>query len=58
MKAEFYDVKARAKVEAEVIDKIVYADGTKQRFALKAKTADGRGLTKFVNKETFDSVKL
>lgn len=58
MKAEFYDVKARAKVEAEVIDKIVYGEGTKQRYALKAKTADGRGLTKFVSKDTFDATTL
>lgn len=58
MKAEFYDVKARAKVEAEVTDKVVYGEGAKMRYALKAKTADGRGLTKFVNKATFDSVTL
>ena len=52
----FYDVKAKTKVEAEVIGKVVYGEGTKQRYALKAKTADGRNLTKFVGKDKFDSV--
>jgi hypothetical protein len=54
----FYDVKAKTKVEAEVIDKVVYGEGTKQRYALKAKTADGRNLTKFVGKAAFDSIEV
>lgn len=54
----FYDVKAKAKVEAEVTAKVVYGEGTKQRYALKAVTADGRNLTKFVGKSTFDSIEV
>ena len=55
MEAEFYDVKAKAKVVRKVTDKVIYGEGTKQRYALKAVTEDGRGLTKFVNKATFES---
>lgn len=51
MKDTFYDVKLRKKVEAEVTEKIKYDNG---RHALKAKTADGRNLTKFVNAETYE----
>ena len=58
MEAEFYDVKAKAKVVRQVTDKVVYGEGTKQRYALKAFTEDGRGLTKFVNKATFDAADI
>jgi len=50
MKDTFYDVKLRKKVEAEVTDKVKYDNG---RHALKAKTKDGRNLTKFVNAEAY-----
>lgn len=56
MKAEFYDVKAKAKVTAEVIDKVVIA--ANGRYAFKAKTADGRSLTRFVSKADFDKCPL
>ena len=51
MKVEFYDVKAKAKVKAEPTAKKQFANG---RFALIAKTADGRDLYRFVKKEDFD----
>ena len=55
MKATFYDVKQREKVEAEVTEKVAYPNG---RFALRAKTADGRNLTKFVKKADYDAAKV
>ncbi|MFQ5652176.1 MAG: hypothetical protein ACE5IY_19780 [bacterium] len=54
MRATFYDVKLRKKVDAEVTEKIVYGDKGKERYALKAKTDDGRNLTKFVSKADFE----
>lgn len=54
MKWEFYDVKAKAKVQAEVIGKKVYGEGTKARYAFKGETADGRPLTSFVGKDAFE----
>lgn len=53
----FYDVKEKKKVEREVEDAVVYGDDNRPRYAFKAKTADGRNLTAFVNKEKFDSFK-
>lgn len=46
MKAVFYDVKKRKKVEAEVTDKVKYPNN---RYAIRGKTVDGRNLTKFVS---------
>ena len=57
MKHDFYDVKNRKKVKAEVIETKTYGKGTQKRYALKAKTSDGRNLTTFVSKDTFDSFK-
>lgn len=51
MKAKFYDVKAHASVDAEVLEAVAYPNN---RYAYKAKTADGRSLTRFVNKEDYD----
>jgi len=48
MKAKFYDVKARAKVETEIVDCIDYPNG---RSAFKGLTKDGRALTLFCSKE-------
>ena len=58
MRATFYDVKLRKKVEANVTEKVVYGDKGKERYALKAKTDDGRNLTKFVSKVDFDKINL
>ena len=52
MKAEFYDVKAKKKVKADVIAKVVIA--ANGRYAFKGQTADGRSLTRFVSKEDFE----
>ena len=45
MKKTFWDVKARKKVEAEVIDCVQFANG---RYAFKGQTKDKRSLTVFV----------
>ena len=45
-KVEFWDVKARAKVKADVIKVVKYENG---RFAIKGETKDGRSLTRFVS---------
>lgn len=58
MKETFYDVKLRKKVEAEVTDKVKYGAPGKERYALKAKTPDGRNLTKFVSKATWDKANV
>lgn len=57
MKAEFYDVKAKAKVTAIVTEKVKFGDGIKQRYAFKAKTEDGRSLTRFVTKKDYDAAR-
>jgi hypothetical protein len=49
MKAEFYDVKEKKKVSADVTEKVTYGDAKRKRYALKGKTSDGRNLTKFVS---------
>ncbi|MCP3968410.1 MAG: hypothetical protein GY750_07880 [Lentisphaerae bacterium] len=54
MKHTFYDVKAKKKVESEVIDKVTYGKKGNERYAFKAKTADGRNLTAFVSKDVWD----
>ncbi|MDZ7314611.1 MAG: hypothetical protein ONB24_00665 [candidate division KSB1 bacterium] len=58
MKETFYDVKLRKSVQADVVEKVTYGEPGKQRYALKGKTSDGRSLTKFVSKETWDKVKV
>ena len=57
MKHVFYDVKQKKKVEREVTEAVVYGTAERPRYAFKAKTADGRSLTAFVNKETFNTFK-
>ncbi|MBN2417527.1 hypothetical protein JXO52_16950 [bacterium] len=58
MKDTFYDVKLRQKVQAEVVEKVTYGEPGKERYALKAKTSDGRNLTKFVKKSDWDKVHI
>lgn len=58
MKDVFYDVKLRQKVEAEVIEKVTYGTEGRKRYALRAKTSDGRNLTKFVSKDTWDKANV
>ena len=55
MKHSFYDVKAKEKVVTEVTEKVVYGNEKRQRYAFKGKTSDGRNLTAFVSKDTYDS---
>ena len=55
MEHSFYDVKAKAKVVTAVTEKVVYGDDKRKRYAFKAKTEDGRNLTAFVSKDTYDS---
>ena len=65
MAVQFYDVKAKAKVEVpeSKVKKTKYErttkSGSKQvRYALRGETADGRKLTKFVNQQTWDSMNV
>lgn len=58
MKATFYDVKLRKKVDAEVTEKVVYGKEGNNRYAVKGKTADGRNLTKFVSKADWDNISV
>ena len=48
MKASFWDVKARKKVETEVLECVTYPNG---RTAFKGQTKDGRPLTLFCSKD-------
>ena len=58
MKAEFYDVKERKKVKADVTEKVVYGEGKRKRYAFRGKTKDGRNLTKFVGEADYKAAKV
>ncbi|MBI2621474.1 MAG: hypothetical protein HYW63_02390 [Candidatus Levybacteria bacterium] len=58
MKSTFYDVKIRQKVEAEVTGKQEYQANGQTKYAFKAKTSDGRNLTKFVSKVDYDEANI
>jgi hypothetical protein len=58
MKMTFYDVKMKKKVDAEVTEKKEYQVNGQTRYALKAKTADGRPLTRFASKADYDAVEV
>ena len=58
MKHTFYDVKAKKKVDAEIKEKVTYGKPGNERYAFKAKTADGRSLTAFVSKAKWDAAKI
>ena len=58
MKDVFYDVKLRKKVEVEVTEKVKYGEPGKERYALRAKTDDGRNLTKFVKKADWEKLNI
>ena len=57
MKYDFYDVKNRKKVKAEITEFKTYGKATQKRYAFKAKTSDGRNLTTFVSKDTWEAAK-
>jgi len=58
MKAEFYDVKTREKIQADVTEKVTFGKGNLLRYALRAKTSDGRNLTRFVSKADWDKASV
>lgn len=58
---EFYDVKIKAKVQIEEKDVRKTTFKTKNgqvRYGLRAKTSDGRNLTKFVSKPDWDKMSV
>ncbi len=57
MKHSFYDVKAKAKVETEITEFVTYGTDGRKRYAFKGKTQDGRSLTAFVSKDTWEAAK-
>lgn len=52
MKAEFYDVKSRTKIEAEVKYKVKYANG---HYGIVGEAPDGRALPKFVSEDAYNT---
>jgi hypothetical protein len=58
LEEEFYDVKLRKKVKAVVMEKVKYGEEGKERYAFRAKTDDGRNLTKFVKKERWEKTDI
>lgn len=57
MKHDFYDVKTKSKVSSDVVECVTYGEGSRIRYAFKGVTADGRSLTAFVGKETWEKAK-
>jgi hypothetical protein len=58
---EFYDVKIREKVQIPESDVVKTTFTTKKgqvRYGLRAKTSDGRNLTKFVSKSDWERLNL
>ena len=58
MKHKFYDVKTKSHVEADVTEKVTYGKPGNERYAFRAKTADGRALTAFVSKAVWEKASL
>ncbi len=61
MAIEFYDVKIREKVkidESQVKKTTFETKNGQVRYGLRAKTDDGRNLTKFVSKSDWESLDL
>ena len=61
MAIEFYDVKLRKKVSIneDNVRKVTFETKNGQtRYGLRAKTDDGRNLTKFVSKSDWDSLNV
>lgn len=58
---EFYDVKIRQKVKVDEgkVTKVTFTTkGGQTRYGLRAKTADGRNLTKFISKAEWEKMKV
>jgi len=61
MAVEFYDVKLKKKVQVEEKDVRKTTFNTKNgqvRYGLRAKTSDGRNLTKFISKPDWDKMNV
>lgn len=61
MPIEFYDVKIRKKVqiaESAVVKTTFTTKNGQTRYGLRAKTADGRNLTKFISKSDWEKLNL
>ena len=61
MAITFYDVKIRKKVEipeAQVVKTTFTTKNGQTRYGLRAKTADGRNLTKFISKTEWEKLTL
>lgn len=61
MKISFYDVKIRQKVEVDDRNVVKVTFTTKNgqtRYGLRAKTSDGRPLTKFISKAEWEKLNL
>lgn len=54
MDYKFYDVKKKASVTTKITECKVYGEGNRVRYAVCGKTDDGRNLTVFVNKDTYE----
>ena len=50
----FYDVKNKKSVTTKITECVTYTKGSRVSYAFKGKTEDGRNLTAFVSKETYD----
>lgn len=57
---EFYDVKLRQKVNIDEknVKKVTFETKSGTRYGLRATTSDGRNLTKFVSKATWDGLNV
>jgi hypothetical protein len=61
MAIEFYDVKLKKKVsiaESNIKKTTFTTKNGQVRYGIRAKTDDGRNLTKFVNKATWESLNV
>ena len=58
MKHNFYDVKTKSSVSADVLEKVSYGKPGNERYAFRAQTADGRNLTAFVSKDTWEKANI
>ena len=58
MDYKFYDVKKKTSVTTAITECKVYGEGTRVRYAVCGKTADGRNLTAFVTKAVWDKANI
>jgi hypothetical protein len=52
---EFYDMKLKEKIIVTIISRTTYNNGGRLIYAFKAKTEDGRNLTKYVSQSDWDA---